>query len=84
MTDPLSALLALAEKATPTDDGWLDALFADQWTPREEEYLRACSPEVVAALVRCAQVLAMDDPNDMHERDRALAAIDAALAQGKE
>ncbi len=88
MSDKLAALLALAEKATPDDDYWLDDLFADQWRPHFEEYLCACSPEVVAALVKVA--MAADWMRGKREHawqvgdyDIARRALDAALTGGE-
>jgi hypothetical protein len=82
MTDFLDTLEALARAATPPDTEWLDALFADQWTPRCEEYLRALFPERVLALlavVKAAKAMRATS-NYLHESAQERA-YDAALAE---
>ena len=74
--DALADLLALAGKATP---GPCHPEDFDNWDYNDQAYLVACSPEVIAALVRVA--MAADNGRREMVSD-ALFALDAALAKG--
>jgi len=84
-TDKLAALLALAEDAANDrtrviagDQEWADPQLASHWSI-------ACSPEVVAALVKVAMATMVDGVHSAGDRADwcpvcdALAALDAAL-----